>query len=100
MAQKIPHRMCVACQHSKPRKDLVRFYKDNEGELKIDIKGTKSGRGTYLCWSLDCFDSALAKHSFSRSLKANYKVSDAQALRNEFVEALRAKDANLSAQEL
>lgn len=46
--KKIPLRKCVATGEMKPKKDMIRIVRSKEGDVSIDPKGKKSGRGAYL----------------------------------------------------
>lgn len=56
--KKVPMRMCTGCGEMKPKRDLVRVVKNNEGELLIDATGKKPGRGAYVCKRVDCLKKA------------------------------------------
>ena len=49
MPKKIPLRQCVGCREMKPKKELIRVVKSPEGEVSLDFKGKKPGRGAYVC---------------------------------------------------
>lgn len=53
--RKTPLRKCVACQEMMPKKELIRVVRTPEGDIQIDLKGKKSGRGAYLCGKVSCF---------------------------------------------
>ena len=48
MPKKIPLRQCVGCREMKPKKELIRVVKSPEGEVSLDFKGKKPGRGAYV----------------------------------------------------
>ena len=48
MEKKIPMRMCIACKANKPKKELIRIVKNDEG-IALDKTGRKNGRGAYIC---------------------------------------------------
>ncbi|WHH61789.1 YlxR family protein [Petroclostridium sp. X23] len=50
--------MCLGCKEMKPKKELIRVVKNQEGEISIDFKGKKPGRGAYICNSIECFHKA------------------------------------------
>ncbi|MCR4434592.1 MAG: YlxR family protein [Clostridiales bacterium] len=56
--KKIPMRMCVGCQEMKPKKELTRIVRNNEGMVSVDFTGKKPGRGAYICKSVLCMDKA------------------------------------------
>lgn len=71
--KKIPMRMCVGCKEMKPKKDLIRVVRDPQGDISIDLKGKKPGRGAYLCGSLNCLENAskskILERTFSQKIQ-------------------------------
>ena len=63
--KKVPLRMCTGCGDHKPKRELVRVVKSPEGEISLDLTGRKSGRGAYICPSIEC----LAKAKKARRLE-------------------------------
>ena len=57
--------MCTGCGEHKPKRELVRVVKSPEGEISLDLTGRKSGRGAYICPSIEC----LAKAKKARRLE-------------------------------
>ena len=51
----------------KPKKDLIRVLKDADGTIQLVFTGKKSGRGAYLCKSMECFAAAQKGHRLERS---------------------------------
>ena len=49
MPKKIPMRQCLGCREMKPKPELIRVVRSPEGELSLDFRGKKPGRGAYLC---------------------------------------------------
>ena len=68
--KKIPERMCLGCQETFPKRDLIRVVRSPEGEYSIDLTGKKSGRGAYICRKLECFEQARKAHRFERSFQS------------------------------
>ena len=68
MAKKIPMRQCLGCREMKPKRELVRVVRSPEGEISIDHKGKKPGRGAYVCPDSACLKQALRSHALERSL--------------------------------
>lgn len=48
MQEYIPHRKCVGCEKIRPKYQLLRIVKNNDG-IFIDEKQKLPGRGAYLC---------------------------------------------------
>ena len=59
MNKKIPMRRCLGCMESKPKKELIRIVKMQDGSISVDRTGKLNGRGTYFCDSVDCLDKAI-----------------------------------------
>ena len=65
--KKIPMRMCLGCGEMKPKRELIRVGKSKEGDISLDLTGKKSGRGAYICKSVECFEKARKARKFERS---------------------------------
>ncbi len=65
--KKIPLRMCLGCGEMKPKKELIRAVKPAEGDISLDATGKKSGRGAYICKSLECFKKARKARRFEKA---------------------------------
>ncbi len=65
--KKIPMRMCLGCGEMKPKKELIRAVKSPEGDISIDLTGKKSGRGAYICRSIECFGKARKARRFEKA---------------------------------
>lgn len=72
--KKIPMRRCVACQLSKPKKELLRVVRTPEDTVLVDLSGKKSGRGAYICYNLECLKLARKKNVLERKLES--KLTD------------------------
>ncbi len=66
--KKIPIRKCLGCNIQKPKRELIRIVKapdiKNEqgeiiesGEISLDLRGKKNGRGAYICFDINCLRS-------------------------------------------
>lgn len=53
MEKKIPMRTCIACRTVKPKKELIRIVKSEDG-ISLDRTGRKNGRGAYICDDAEC----------------------------------------------
>lgn len=65
--KKIPMRMCLGCGEMKPKRELIRVVKSKEGDISLDLTVKKSGRGAYICKSVECFEKARKARKFERS---------------------------------
>lgn len=66
--KKVPYRTCIGCQGKKLKRELLRIIRTPQGEVEIDITGKKSGRGTYLCYNIKCFQEAIKKRRIEKAL--------------------------------
>lgn len=82
-AKKIPQRMCIGCQVMKPKKELIRVVKNPEGEISIDLTGKASGRGAYICRSIECLDKSIKTKRFERAFEAKISEEVFNKLREE-----------------
>lgn len=66
----VPQRTCIACRQTKPKRELVRLVHTPNGELEIDQRGKKAGRGAYLCPARECWELTLGKDRRNRLARA------------------------------
>jgi uncharacterized protein len=66
-----PIRSCIGCGRKAPQSELLRFVA-KDGLL---VPGAKEpGRGAYTCRRLSCFERALSRRAFNRTLRRNVRV--------------------------
>ena len=68
--KKIPQRQCVGCREMKDKRELIRVVKSPEGEISLDFKGKKPGRGAYLCPDPECLKRARKSRALERAFEA------------------------------
>ena len=66
--RKIPIRQCLGCNEHKPKAEMIRVVRSPEGEISLDTKGKKSGRGAYVCFSVKCLNKARKSKRIDRAL--------------------------------
>lgn len=69
MQKKIPMRQCTGCRTMKAKRELIRVVRSPDGEISLDFKGKKPGRGAYLCKNVDCLTRAKKSKALERSLE-------------------------------
>ena len=72
--RKIPMRMCVGCREMKPKKELLRVVKPQDGDAHIDRVGKAPGRGAYVCDDIECLRKARKTKALERALEC--KIED------------------------
>ena len=70
MPNKIPMRQCLGCREMKPKKELIRVVKSPEGEISLDFKGKKNGRGAYICPCAECLKRATKSRALERAFSS------------------------------
>ena len=70
MPKKIPLRQCVGCLEHKPKAELIRVVRSPEGEVSLDFKGKKPGRGAYVCPDPNCLKKARKSRALERAFSA------------------------------
>ena len=83
MPKKIPMRQCVGCREMREKKELIRVVKSPEGEISLDFKGKKPGRGAYLCPDENCLKRARKARALERAFET--------AIPTEVYDALEAQ---------
>ena len=83
MPKKIPMRQCLGCREMKAKRELIRVVRSPEGEISLDFRGKKPGRGAYVCPSPAC----LAKARKSKALERAFSTP----IPAEVYEALEAQ---------
>ena len=68
--KKIPMRKSLGCMQSFPKNELIRVVRTPEGEICIDLKGKKSGRGAYICKSEACLKKAIKAKRLQNNLES------------------------------
>lgn len=67
--KKIPQRQCVGCREMKEKRELIRVVRSPEGEISLDFKGKKPGRGAYLCPNAECLKRARKSRALERAFE-------------------------------
>ena len=67
MPKKIPMRQCLGCREMKQKRELIRVVRSPEGEVLLDSRGKKPGRGAYVCPDADCLKRAVKSKALSRA---------------------------------
>ena len=86
MVKKIPMRQCLGCREMKPKRELLRVVRSPEGEVSLDTRGKKPGRGAYVCPNADCLKKAVKTRALSRALETAIPEEVMQRLAAELEE--------------
>jgi predicted RNA-binding protein YlxR (DUF448 family) len=66
-----PIRSCIGCGRKAPQSELLRFVA-KDGRLVVGPR--EPGRGAYTCRRLSCFERALSRRAFNRTLRRNVRI--------------------------
>ena len=84
--RKIPMRMCVGCREMKPKAELLRVVKPQEGDAHIDRTGRAQGRGAYVCSDPECLKKAQKTRALERALEASIDAEIFERLQAQITE--------------
>ena len=70
MVKKVPLRQCVGCREHKEKRELIRVVRSPEGEISLDFRGKKPGRGAYVCPREECLRRAMKSRALERAFSA------------------------------
>lgn len=89
--KKMPVRLCIGCQESHSKKEMVRIVRSPEGDFSLDATGKKSGRGAYICPTVSCLEEAIKYKRLDKSFKMSIDAAVYENLQKEFEEIARTK---------
>lgn len=74
MEKKVPMRTCIVCKTCKPKRELARIVKTEDG-IKYDGSGKLNGRGAYVCKDIACIEKLKKKRALNSAFSC--QVDDA-----------------------
>ncbi len=85
MNKKIPERKCLGCNIRRPKGELVRVVRLQDGSVTLDKTGKVSGRGAYICPDIKCYNKARKARRFETNLEIDIppEIYDALAAQLE-----------------
>ena len=83
MIKKIPMRTCIACKECKPKKELIRIVKTDEG-FKFDKTGKLNGRGAYICNDSKCRELLFKNKLLNKTFKCNVSSDAYNSLKDSY----------------
>lgn len=64
----------------KPKRELIRVVRSPEGEISLDFRGKKPGRGAYVCPDPECLKRVRKSRALERALSAQLPAQVYDAL--------------------
>ena len=83
MPKKIPMRQCLGCREMKPKGELIRVVRSPEGDISLDFRGKKPGRGAYVCPSGECLKKVRKSRSLERAFSTQLPPEVWEALEEQ-----------------
>ena len=83
--KKIPQRQCVGCRTMREKRELIRVVRSPEGDISLDFRGKKPGRGAYLCPDPACLARAKKSRALERAFETPIPSEVYEALEKEMV---------------
>lgn len=93
MNRRIPERKCLGCGVRRPKNELIRVVRLQDGSVVLDKTGKVSGRGAYICPGIACYNKARKAKRFETNLEiaVPQEIYDGIARQLEADEAKEAK---------
>ena len=88
--RKIPMRMCVGCREMKPKMELLRVVKPQDGDARIDRSGKAAGRGAYVCDNIECLKKAEKIRALDRALDTKIEADVFRQLEEQILAGAEA----------
>ena len=85
MIKKVPMRKCLGCMESKPKKELIRIVRTQDGTINIDRTGKLNGRGAYFCDSIDCLEKAIKSGRISKEFEMHISNEEYEKIKEQFI---------------
>ena len=67
----------------KQKRELIRVVRSPEGEISLDFRGKKPGRGAYVCPDRECLKRAIKAKALSRAFGAEIPPEIIEALQEQ-----------------
>ena len=65
----VPERTCIGCRQRAPRTQLLRLVLTPSGELDVDVRAVRPGRGAWIHPDPACLDLAERRRAAPRALR-------------------------------
>lgn len=82
----LPKRICIGCNETKLKKELIRIVKNNEEKIFVDKTGKANGRGAYICNNIECLEKAIKTKKLERTFEKTIEPEIYENLRGEMLD--------------
>lgn len=84
--KKPPVRMCIACRGAYEKKQMLRIVKDKDGNISLDFKGKKAGRGAYICDKPECIEKCVKNKILGRVFEQEISSEVYDAIKRQYAD--------------
>ena len=91
----VPERTCIGCRQRAPRAQLLRLVLTSGGELDVDARAVRPGRGAWIHPDPECLTLAERRRAASRALRTGGPLDVARV--HGFLERRMVNDGEVSA---
>ena len=89
--KKVPMRICVGCNEKKPKREMIRVVRNPEGTYIYGLKGKASGRGCYICPTIECVENAIKSKSIEHALETKIDAQLIESLKEQILSNEKSK---------
>ena len=75
-----PQRTCVACRKVRPKRELIRLVRTEDGSVEVDTSGKRAGRGAYMCSAQECWQFGLKGNRLEHTLRTSLTQDNRERL--------------------
>jgi uncharacterized protein len=80
---RVPERTCIGCRTKRPKAELLRLVRRQDGGVGVDPSGSAPGRGAYVDRDEGCVRLARRRGAFARALRSTLGPEDLATLVEE-----------------
>lgn len=75
--------MCIACKEHKPKHELLKITRTNDGTFSLDQRA--QGRGAYVCIEHSCIDKCISRKLLHKAFKTKIADTTYESLYKEYI---------------
>lgn len=85
--RKVPLRKCIITNDMKAKEELIRIVRTKEGEVFVDSKGKKNGRGAYV--SID--EKVVEQARETRAIESHFKINEIDHIYDDLMKVVNGE---------
>lgn len=80
-----PIRTCVGCGKKTEKQNLIRFVRNPDYSVSVDVRYKKPGRGGYVCSNEGCIKNGIIAKRINWVLRADLNAKDIKQLKEKLL---------------